>query len=1232
MAIKKTDIFADDLFHDVNVGAEHFLKLSEEIQQSLKENLRISMEFLKGWKVSGSESIKERNVAMAQSNSIMEESLKIEIQAEKVEQARIKTKKDQLALQNAVSKAMRTEVKDKEKLNNLYKQESARLNDLRNAYKNLAIQGRENGKVGRALLKDITETDAKLKKIDASVGQFQRNVGNYTKGISGLGRQIRSFGGELLGLAGIVGGTALFTNAIKQIGEFDQSLADLRAILGLTADSQEFIKLQNKALELGKTTTASASEVVEAYKLIGSAKPELLENVDLLNKTTEAAITLSDASGLALPDAATRLTDALNQFNLSGKESERVINVLAAGAKFGSAEIPQVTDALLQFGTIAKNANVSIEESVGIIEAFAERGLKGAEAGTKLRNVLLNLSAAKALPKEAIHQLQAAGVNIDIISNNSLTLEERLRELSKIQGNQTAIVKVFGKENAAAGNILLDNIDAITDYTQKVTDTTTAQEQAAERTDTLQGSLKKLSNAWQAAVIEFGQGGGDIKGVIDFIRENLSTIIAVVVKVAKTFIVYKGTVLAVQGALKVAQVATQAYAFATKALTAGLDGALKSFKALDSAMKANVIGAVVAGLYTLIDSLGVFKSAADLAAESQERINSAISDHKELIDKSIQGYKDLIIEIDRATDREIKLAQARGEKTAKIEQNARDKKKEILEEGLKNEEKLRGDFASKAADLEFELISIEQELAEENISKLREIALRGALQQKSEELAILNGKIDVQRSALKDFGEDVKDINNDNVIAAIDAQNEETTATKAQLDKRKELLEKAFQNELDKLERERIERNIVSEKTITDNAELNIAKLESDQIYFDAKIKLEEKFQKDAIKTQEQSVVNEKKINDEKLKLTQERLAKEREAFEQVRQLEIDIMDDGRQKDKAQARADIANRIEQLRRDGKLTAEIETLEYEKLRKELLAIDAKYDQQEIDAVNEELAKIDAESEAELKREEERLQAKAELRKQYAEKFLGFVEQELQREGQLREQAINQNIDRIQREINRQEELAAAGRDNMLAFKEQELAQEQLRLEEEKKKQIRNEKTLAFFKLVAGYADKEPQQAVRLALIDVALMTAAQAFFARGKENIQGPGSTTSDSIPAMISRGESVVTATGTEDNPGLATAMNKSKEAVREWFLDSDYLPRAVVSQNMPRATTDSIHHAATLSELRMLREEINSVKKVLKNRPVTQSNMDQMGNVISKTIQEGFSLLKKQKFKKPRI
>lgn len=325
---------------------------------------------------------------------------------------------------------------------------------------------------------------------------------------SGLGEMLKGAGGIAFGVlvgnwatAVSQGITSGFATVAKMRTDFENSSRTLSAITGADGAALEYLEVT--AVRLSTTSTKSAKDFLEAMKLIASAKPELLKDKEGLAQVTEEALRLSKASGMDLPEAATKLTDALNQYGEPASAAAKYVDILAASAKYGAAEIPGITEALVEFGPIAKQSNVAFNESSAAIELFAEKGLKGAEAGTKMRNILLTLSAAKSLPAEALKQLEAYGVNIDILSDKHLSLEQRLTELSKIQGDANAMMAVFDKQNVVAGSIILQNIPRYAQLAEQVKEVGVANAQASTNTATLTSLWGKFTNVMSAFVLGF---------------------------------------------------------------------------------------------------------------------------------------------------------------------------------------------------------------------------------------------------------------------------------------------------------------------------------------------------------------------------------------------------------------------------------------------------------------------------------------------------------------------------------------------------------------------------------------------------------------------------------------------------------------------------------------------------------------------------------------------------------
>ena len=573
--IRRTDIVEDDIFRVTRESAEKTLESISKLNEEMKESSKILSEDLKRAMTDTSKGINDFVKASEQANKLKQDATKLDEQEIKLRQQLIKLaemeekqrlakeKADGQAITNAqkIQKEKERQAKSQEKIAkatrdeaSAYKQLERNTRELKNQSKELAAQmlilernGQKNTKQYRDLAaqyKSVTSAaqqgDKALKKIDSTVGDNFRNVGNYTQAVNGLK--------NVLGQLGIAFGIGtIIRDVTGKIVEFDRTVADLVSLTGAAGDDLLFFK--EKAIELGKEVEGGASRVVEAYKLIGSAKPELLKNAAALNEVAEAAITLSQASGLELPDAATRLTDAMNQFGAPAERAGQFINVLANGALFGAAAIPNVTESLLKFGAVANTANVSLEESTGLIEALSLKGLKGAEAGTALRNVMLKLSAPEALPKKAKKYLTELGISFETLKDTSKPFADRLEALKPLLTNNAAMVKVFGLENAVAATNLIRSTDKIRSLTKEMKTQGTVQKQANENTNTLAHAFIQLKGAYEEIVLSFSKGEGAfgmvIKG-IKFLANNLGGLMSILGKAIGLWAIYKARLMAIQ--------------------------------------------------------------------------------------------------------------------------------------------------------------------------------------------------------------------------------------------------------------------------------------------------------------------------------------------------------------------------------------------------------------------------------------------------------------------------------------------------------------------------------------------------------------------------------------------------------------------------------------------------------------------------------------------------------------
>ncbi|MBF2763503.1 phage tail tape measure protein [Klebsiella quasipneumoniae] len=316
-----------------------------------------------------------------------------------------------------------------------------------------------------------------------------------------------SISGMASRLAGLAGAGLSIGTIVTTSRQYGQALSDLQAITGATAAEMKALDLA--AQEMGRTTEYSASQAAEALKLMASAKPELLKTSDGLQKATNSALILAQAAGTTLPDATRTLALSLNQYGASAQEADRYINVLAAGAKYGSSEIVDTAAAIKNGGVAAAQAGVGFEQLNAAIQVLAEREIKGGEAGTALRNVILNLE------KGTDKSLKPSVVG----------LSQALTTLSGKNLSTAQAVKLFGVENLNAASILVQNRSKLDELTASLTGTKTAHEQASIRVNNLNGDLLGLSSAFEGMVIKIGQSSnGPLRSGIQVATEALNSL------------------------------------------------------------------------------------------------------------------------------------------------------------------------------------------------------------------------------------------------------------------------------------------------------------------------------------------------------------------------------------------------------------------------------------------------------------------------------------------------------------------------------------------------------------------------------------------------------------------------------------------------------------------------------------------------------------------------------------
>lgn len=526
--INKNDIIKDGAIESIIKSFETWETQLKKVDDSIV-HIAKSMDNIKP--PAGAKDFKElaKNVSLLEQglqnqNQINKEQIKTQQEIEKLRKAKLQADREEIRNQKILNSETKNAVTEYQKM-------SRALTAMRNEYKELAVKKVLGNKLTkdevarmRELEVQIKRTDKTLKDIDASTGQFQRSVGNYEKATGSIKNLFMQF------TAGF-GVVSAIRGASTAIMDYDDALKNFRIIVSDLNDNQ-FQEFKDQIKSIAETTGKSSTEVAQSFKMIAGLNSDFAKTATGLGMVSEGVITLSKAGNMALDETASSLTGVMNQFNLGASETDRVINVLAAGQAVGAASVTELSESYKNAGAVMASANISLENSVGIFETLAKFGIKGAEAGTQASSAIANLQKAQ------------LGYSTGQFNVNE-ALEEFNTNLAKLKTDvekDEYALKIFGKTGITAGKILTQNTKLIDEFTKGVTGTTEAQRGAEIASNTLSAKWEELKNNLVTMVTTSDTSNGALemtKNILGFLAENIGSVVGWIGKLVIAFTAFK---------------------------------------------------------------------------------------------------------------------------------------------------------------------------------------------------------------------------------------------------------------------------------------------------------------------------------------------------------------------------------------------------------------------------------------------------------------------------------------------------------------------------------------------------------------------------------------------------------------------------------------------------------------------------------------------------------------------
>lgn len=367
-----------------------------------------------------------------------------------------------------------------------------------------------------ALQREIIETEQELKRLqeqaiesNAALAKIEE-VGDK---LQTAGDKISGAGQKLLPVTAAVAG--LGTAAVKTTADFDTSMSQVQATMGITKDAMSELNgesvntveaLRDLAKQMGSETAFSASECADAMNYLALAGYDTQEIYD----TLPTVLNLAAAGGIDLASASDMVTDAMSALGMETSEADTMVDQMSKTASTTNTSVAQLGEAILTIGATAKTVKGGTAELNTALGILANNGIKGAEGGTHLRNVILALQSPT---DKAAACMESLGVEVYDSEGNMRSLNDILGDLNTSMDGMTSAEKqniissIFNKTDLAAVNSLLSNTGESWDSLQQsITESGGAAQQMADtQLDNLSGQITILKSALEGLAISFGE-------------------------------------------------------------------------------------------------------------------------------------------------------------------------------------------------------------------------------------------------------------------------------------------------------------------------------------------------------------------------------------------------------------------------------------------------------------------------------------------------------------------------------------------------------------------------------------------------------------------------------------------------------------------------------------------------------------------------------------------------------
>lgn len=464
----------------------------------------------------------------------------------------------------------------------------------------------------KKLSSDLQENKIRLSEAENAADKFDNTIQDAGKAAESADSGFSTWKATLASLVSnvitkAVSGCAQLAQSVVGLGsDFTATMSEVQAISGAT--DEEMRQMESTAREFGATTVFSANDAAEALKYMSLAGWSVEQSTSALG----GVLDLAAASGMELGQASDMVTDYLSAFGMEADQAAYFADMLASAQANSNTTAEQLGEAYRNCAANLNAAGQDVETTTSLLEAMANQGYKGFEAGTALTAIVRDMTNAM---KDGNIQIGDTSVSVMDAQGNFRDLTDILTDVQNATNGMgdaqraTALSTTFTADSTKGLNLLLnEGMENVAGYEDALRSSNgAASDMAATMNDNLKGDLANLNSAFEELKLKIFDGAeSPMRKVVQFttnkvipsiekLMNNMDIVIPVLAALGTGFSVLK-VEMAISGLISGLSKEWTAYKVKT-------EGATAAQFLFNEVLGANPLMLIVAGLAAVVTFL-----------------------------------------------------------------------------------------------------------------------------------------------------------------------------------------------------------------------------------------------------------------------------------------------------------------------------------------------------------------------------------------------------------------------------------------------------------------------------------------------------------------------------------------------------------------------------------------------------------------------------------------------------